>query len=309
MFVVWPDKEQRTAYLSIQGRAASRLNKSESQAATNTPSTWPIHGWIGLLLIALFWYFNWGLAGLRTHWAFFPLWLGYILTVDALVFYRTGRSWLTRNPRSFALLFPLSAPLWWIFEALNVRANYWLYTPIDSFSNLEYFLYCTLNFSVVLPAVLITAQLFWSYSWLRGLRPGWKVGRRPSTVLLFFLLGWAMLAAMLIWPQYGMAFLWMSLFFILDPVNFWMGRPSLIRRTAEGDWRLVFALWLGGLACGFFWELWNFYSSPKWLYQVPYVDFWHIFEMPLPGYLGYLPFALELYAMYGFFEGWPPNKH
>ena len=272
------------------------------------PGKWPAHGWAGIILVALFWYLNWGLTGLRSHWAFFPLWLGYILTVDAFVHYRQGRSWLSQNPGSFAWLFLLSAPLWWVFEAINVRTQYWLYTPIGSFSDLEYYLYCTLNFSIVLPAVLVTTQLFWAFSWLRKIKRGWKVGKRPATVWLFFLLGWAMLAATLIWPQYGMAFIWMSLFFIMDPVNFWLGRPSLIRRTADGDWRLVFALWLGGLTCGFFWELWNYYSSPKWLYRVPYVDFWHIFEMPLLGYLGYLPFALELYAMYAFFERWLPGE-
>ncbi len=260
----------------------------------------PRHGWAGLLLVALFWYLNWGLPGLRTHWAFFPLWLGYILTVDALVFYRQGNSWFSQAPGSFALLFLLSAPFWWIFEALNARVQYWVYVPVDSFSRLEYYLYCTLNFSVVLPAIFVTTQLFRTFPWLRLLPPGWKVGRSRATVLLFFISGWLMLAATLLWPQYGMAFLWMSLFFIMDPVNYWLGRPSLLKRTAEGDWRLVFALWLGGLTCGFFWELWNFYSSPKWFYQVPYVDFWHVFEMPLLGYLGYLPFALELYAIYAF---------
>ena len=279
--------------------------------AKSTParSTWPAHGWVGIILTALFWYLNWGLTGLRSHWAFFPLWLGYILTTDALIFYRKGNSWFTRNPKGFALLFLFSAPFWWVFEALNARTEYWLYTPIESFSNLEYYLYCTLNFSIVLPAVLSTAQLFLTFTWLRKLKPGWKLGSRPATVWLFFLAGWAMLAATLIWPQYGMAFIWMSLFFIMDPINLWLGKPSLIKRTAEGDWRLVFALWLGGLTCGFFWEMWNYYSSPKWLYQVPYVDFWHVFEMPLLGYLGYLPFALELYAMYAFFEGWLPGKH
>ena len=37
------------------------------------------------------------------------------------------------------------------------------------------------------------------------------------------------------------------------------------------------------------------------------VDFWRIFEMPVLGYLGYLPFALELFGLYhlvtGFFPG------
>ncbi|MEC7347693.1 MAG: hypothetical protein VYB60_02400, partial [SAR324 cluster bacterium] len=67
------------------------------------------------------------------------------------------------------------------------------------------------------------------------------------------------------------------------------------------------ALWAGCLICGFFWEFWNFWSYPKWIYQIPFVDFWRIFEMPVLGYLGYLPFALELFGLYhlvtGIFSG------
>jgi len=39
--------------------------------------------------------------------------------------------------------------------------------------------------------------------------------------------------------------------------------------------------------------MWNFYSLPKWKYDVPFVNRFHIFEMPLLGYAGYLPFGLE----------------
>jgi len=66
------------------------------------------------------------------------------------------------------------------------------------------------------------------------------------------------------------------------------------------DWRF-FVLPLAGIWCGFFWEMWNFYALPKWYYTVPYIGFWKVFEMPLLGYSGYLPFALELFALYQFF--------
>jgi len=60
----------------------------------------------------------------------------------------------------------------------------------------------------------------------------------------------------------------------------------------------VLVLWAGCLICGFFWEMWNFYSYPKWVYQVPFADFLHIFDMPLLGYGGHIPFSLELFALY-----------
>lgn len=267
---------------------------------------WPFFGWIGLLLVALFWWINWGWTGLRTHWAFFPLWLGFTLTVEALIVWRQGHSLLTRSPRAFFWRFVVSAPTWWLFELFNERAHYWLYTPIESFTRLEYYAYCTLNFLVVVPAIFSTAELAGTFRWLKRLGQGPIVGRRQTTIWGFFIGGWLMLAAFLHWPQYGMAFVWMSLYFLLDPANFRLGQPALLQQTARGDWRLVLALWIGGLVSGFFWEMWNYYSSPKWLYEVPFVDFWYVFEMPLLGYLGYLPFALELFALTALITRWLP---
>jgi len=39
--------------------------------------------------------------------------------------------------------------------------------------------------------------------------------------------------------------------------------------------------------------MWNFYSLARWTYSVPLVHRFQIFEMPLLGYAGYLPFGLE----------------
>ena len=85
--------------------------------------------------------------------------------------------------------------------------------------------------------------------------------------------------------------------FLLEPVCLALGRRAFTDDLARGDWRPWVSLWLGGLLCGFFWEMWNLWSFPKWIYHVPYVGFWKVFEMPVLGYLGYLPFAMELYLM------------
>jgi hypothetical protein len=63
--------------------------------------------------------------------------------------------------------------------------------------------------------------------------------------------------------------------------------------VAGGDWQRICRYGLAALICGFFWEMWNLHSLAKWIYFVPYVDRFHLFEMPLLGYAGYLPFGLE----------------
>ena len=261
-------------------------------------SRMPWHGWLGLGMVLLFWWLNWGLDGLRTHWAFLPLWLGYCLVVDALTVVRKGHSLLTRHPRRYLGLFVVSMPAWWLFELLNRRTQNWFYEGRPSFSDTEYAVLASLSFSTVMPAVFGTAEWVGSFRWMSRWRNGWRLAPSPRNLWSLFLLGWAMLGLLMIWPDYFFPLLWGSVYAILEPINAWLGKPTLLRHTARGDWRPVFALWIGCLICGFFWEMWNYYSYPKWIYRVPFVDVFPVFEMPILGYGGYLPFALELFAIY-----------
>src|SRR5258706_13333054 len=108
------------------------------------PALWPAQGWLGLLLIAVCWPLNWTLPGMRTAYLFFPLWLGYILVVDAMVLARTGTSMWTRSRRDFVLLFLASAPVWWFFELINSRTANWEYQGSAIFTQFQYYLLCSI---------------------------------------------------------------------------------------------------------------------------------------------------------------------
>jgi len=258
----------------------------------------PFHFWLGIILIALFWVLNWALPGLRTQWCFFFLWLGYCLTVDGIVFTRKGSSLLTRNPKAYAGLFIASVPGWWLFELINLRVQNWEYLGAEAFSPVQYFLLTSLSFSTVMPAVFGTAELASTFRWLKRKRNGLLITPAKCTTLIFFVAGWIMLGLLLLYPHIFFPFVWLSIYFILEPINVWLGNRSLAQYTSERDWSPVFSLWVGVLVCGFFWEMWNTYAYPKWVYHVPFVDFLHIFEMPVLGYGGYLPFSMELFALY-----------
>src|SRR5215471_17295325 len=143
---------------------------------------WPSRGWIGLVLVGVCWPLNWILPGVRTAYLFFPLWLGYILVVDALVWGRTGNSLWLRSRRDFMLLFVVSAPVWWLFELINLRTANWEYLGRDLFSPLQFNLLSTISFSVVVPAVFETAELMRSFSCMEGLASGPRV---PATRVVF----------------------------------------------------------------------------------------------------------------------------
>ncbi|MEQ8680841.1 MAG: hypothetical protein RID25_13850 [Cyclobacteriaceae bacterium] len=263
----------------------------------------PYWGWLAISLIVVFWYINWGFDGLRTHWAFFPLWLGYILLMDALTYFRKGNSLLSRSFSGFIFLFIVSAPAWWLFEAINEVTQFWQYSDRERFTDLEYAMYATLSFSTVIPAMFTTAELVGTFAAFQKEMKGPKIGGSLQERLVLLSLGMLMLACVFVFPEYSSAFIWMSIYLILDPVNHFLGNRTVIRHTATGNWTPVLVLWAASLICGFFWEFWNYYSLPKWYYTVPFVDFWYVFEMPLLGYLGYLPFALELFALYHLITG------
>jgi hypothetical protein len=265
--------------------------------ATKGPARWAPQGWLGLLLVAVCWPLDWTLSGLRTAYLFFPLWLGYVFVVDALVQRRAGASLWSRSHWDFALLFLASAPVWWIFEVINQRTGNWEYLGGHSFTRAEYYLLCTISFSTVMPAVFETAQWVRTFRWVERLGSGPHVEPGPAVPAGLLICGLAMLALLLVWPRYFYPFVWVSLVLILEPLNAWLGRPHLLQFLARGDWRPVLSLSLGALICGFFWEMWNYYSYPKWIYHTPGAQFLHVFEMPLLGYGGYIPFALELFEL------------
>jgi hypothetical protein len=256
----------------------------------------PAHAWVGLLLITICWPLNWAVKG-STAYLFFPLWLGYVLVVDALVTIRTGSSIWTRSRKDFVVLFATSSPVWWLFEIINQRTANWEYLGSNRFTTVEYYLLCTISFSTVMPAIFETAELVGTLKWIGRFADGPHIQKSGTLVAGIFLGGTAMLMLTLAWPKYCYLFVWTSLVLILDPVNRWLGRENFLEYLERGDWRPIISLSIGALICGFFWEMWNYYSWPKWVYHTPGTQFLHIFEMPLVGYGGYVPFALELFEL------------
>jgi hypothetical protein len=267
----------------------------------------PVHGCIGIFLILIFWYLNWNLEGLRTQILFFPLWLGYILTIDALVFYRKSTSLLTRSKKKFTLLFLISAPSWWLFELINWQTQNWFYDGKQFFTDVEYAILASISFSTVMPAVFGTAELVGTFKWINNFKKGKVLSPTKATLNKFLFAGSTMLALVIILPEYFYYFEWAAVYFILEPINYKLKNRTLFNYTIKGNWSPIVALAIGALICGFFWEMWNYFSYPKWIYDTPMVNFLHVFEVPVLGYIGYIPFSLELFAIYNFITGFNKN--
>lgn len=263
----------------------------------------PWWGWLGVLWTLGMWVLAWTrfdwMQPLQPH-TFTPLWFGYIVLVNALTFRRTGHCMMVHRPRYFVSLFPLSAGFWWFFEYLNRFVQNWHYVGGGVLSEWDYLVRATVPFSTVLPAVLGTAE--YVTSWPRccaGLDRFVTIELKNRVTW-----GWALLmgsAAGLfglgLWPDYLFSLVWVAPLLLLTALQLICDQPTMFSETAHGDWRTLWAAALAALICGWFWEMWNVYSLARWEYTVPFVQRFTLFEMPLLGYAGYLPFGLECLAV------------
>lgn len=283
----------------------ARATPLEQDRATRSTLLWrrfPFYGYLAIALNLISWYFAWSRIDPFYRYTFFPLWFSFILTLDALVKARRGSSLMTRAPAKFAQLFLFSTVFWWIFEAFNLPVQNWHYILDQNYSSLTYNLIATLNFTTVLPVVMEMGELLTSFEPLRPRLPASEPGERatPAVAARLILLGALCVILPFLWPHQTFFVLWLSLAFLLDPINNLLGRKSALAHLKARDWRFFLTIPLAGLCCGFFWEMWNSQALPKWYYTVPYVGFGKVFEMPILGYSGYLPFAVELFALYQF---------
>ena len=263
----------------------------------------PRYGWVGLAAIGL------GQVLILTHWRplsdywFAAVWFGAIALVDAVIYRRDGRSLIRTRRRDFLLMLPLSAAGWWMFEFANLFVHNWHYVEPYDIPTWWKQIWTAIFFSTVIPAEFEAAMLLWPRGAVQR-----RQGARPLvpsglTLGLLGLLGVGAFLLAVVEPLYAFPLIWGCLALVLDPINCRRGRPSILGYWARGDWRTPVALYLGGQFCGILWEFWNYWAFPKWEYTIPWVGFWKIFEMPLLGYIGYGPFAWEVFALYHFVRG------
>ncbi|PIN76909.1 hypothetical protein COV17_00470 [Candidatus Woesearchaeota archaeon CG10_big_fil_rev_8_21_14_0_10_36_11] len=255
-----------------------------------------LHGYIGIILIIMgeiLMFYRW--EPFSTYLFFTFLWVGFIFFVDALVYHRSGTSRFINHQKQFWLLFVISSLFWWFYELLNIFIDNWRYENVGQ----PEWLVFTVAFSTVLPAVFEASDFLSTFIWFDKIKFKLTVTNKKISGSIF--IGIFALILPFVLPKYTFSLVWISMFFLLDPINYRNKQPSIIGFLQKGKPKLLFTLMFGTLLCGILWEFWNYWAPAKWYYFVPFVGFFKIFEMPILGFLGYLPFGLSLYAMYNFF--------
>jgi hypothetical protein len=257
----------------------------------------------GALLAMASWALMWGelpdAAAPLVPFSFVPLWWGFILALDGVVYRRTGGlSLVARRPWAMLAIAATSCVSWYFFEYLNyfTRSN-WYYPNDAIFSQCGYLLWFGLAFTTVLPSIFVVYQLLTTIAPLRTrFENGPQIELSRATVRKLLGLGLGSLAALVLWPAPLFPLLWLSPLVVLAAAVSLSGAWTPFSPIRRGNWAPVVLIGLATVLNYLVGEMWNFYSTPQnpnfWKYDVPYVNVLHVYEMPLLGYFGYLPFGM-----------------
>ncbi len=230
-------------------------------------------------------------------------WTGYILCIDAAVFKLRGASFIHTRRTQFLAMLPLSIACWMIFELYNLHLQNWRYITAES-TMIQAVIACW-AFATIFPGILETSELIDTLLNDNKAAPGHATKVRRAKLYSLIAIGVIFLATPLLVPtgvaQFLFGLVWVGFVFLLDPLNHVLGVRSLFSELVQGRIDKVISLFLSGTICGFLWEFWNYWATTRWVYTLPFPPMPRIFEMPLIGFVGFLPFAVECYVMYSFF--------
>jgi hypothetical protein len=269
------------------------------------------HGWLGLGIIVAAQALLMLGQPLVARWFTPIVWTGYVLLVDAIVARRLGRSLLTTDRVDGLLVALTSIACWWLFEWYNaprfwrggdeLTGLWWQYHGLEPNPWLRRVGY-DWAFATIFPALFLTAAALRAtvFRTLR-VRP-WRPSSTTTTIMIVLgVIG--VVLPLIIVSAWLVPLVWTGFALLLEPLNARAGRPSWLADLARGDASRLAALLAAGAVCGVLWEFWNFWATARWTYTVPYLGNVKIFEMPVLGYLGFPPFALECYAMWQWVRG------
>jgi len=229
-------------------------------------------------------------------WFYVLAWYPTLVILDEVVVLLGGESLLTR-PRELVVMLWWSTVIWLLFEAINFRLQDWYYVFLPA-GRLERWVGITVSLATVVPAVLLPERVLDRLGVWRDLRLG-GFTLEPWHLRIGGWAGWGLLALVLAFPRYLYPLTWGAVWLVAEPLLYRRdpGR-SLFGDLARGSWGRIARLMAAGLFAGGLWESFNAVARGRWIYTVPFLEDWKIFEMPLVGFLGFPFFALEVWSLY-----------
>lgn len=236
-------------------------------------------------------------------WYYQFSWYSVLLAGDgllALTGKATGRKGdfflLGRKSHLASVLF-WSAVGWFFYELLNFRLQNWYYIFLPDDRAVRW-ISTAVAFATVFPAVFLSEALLGAAGFAERVR--WKPLRvTPTFVTRLRWTGALVMLMVMIWPRYFFALVWGASMLMIEPTVYRRApENSLLRDLELGKPGRLLRLLAGGALIGLLWEMLNIKARAKWIYTVPFFEELKLFEMPVPGFLGFPPFAVECFIIW-----------
>jgi hypothetical protein len=235
-------------------------------------------------------------------WFYLFAWVPTLIAADALVALtggagRRGEFLLLSRPRFLLSMAAWSGVIWLYYELINLRLLNWYYVFVPSDRAMRW-IFTFIAFGTVLPAVFLSEAV------LDGLKVARNVRCRPlriSSRLLRILqiVGVIAFLPLLIKPEWFYPLVWGAAAFVIEPIVYRKDPTrSILGDLENGRPGRLLRLLLGGMMIGLTWELLNIRARAKWIYTVPGFEDLKLFEMPVLGFFGFPPFAVECFVLW-----------
>lgn len=232
-------------------------------------------------------------------------WFGFLLISDKIAYKLSGKS-IFSNFQNFIMLAFASSFFWWFYEWINIFLKNWFYPTKHLYEQTEWGILSTAAFATVLPHLVISSNIISGVIKNNIFFVKSKISLQLAILLMF--LGLISLALVIYLPIYFFLLVWIVVLLVLDPINAMQGRRSLLVQLLKMNLKPLILLAVAALVAGFWWETIN-YFVPKWTYPIA-AWFWDLpapittkyVQMPLAGFLGYIPFIYSAFAFIEFLQ-------
>jgi hypothetical protein len=251
------------------------------------------------------------------------LWWGLTFILDGIVYYRRGGTSLFSNSAQELIAISLaSVSGWMIFEYINFYVNRnWYYPIAHSMPVAEFFCYSMLASTAVFPISFEFYSLFNTFPKFQvKYSAGWKIKVPKSVCWIIIILCMISLFFISFYPDDLFFAVWLAPLLMFINLLYVLDIWSPFNLLEKGDWSPLLLLALSWVVSGLCVECWNYFSGTHvdgilqtkntlyWRYSVPYVNDYHLFEMPILGYMGYLPYGVYAaiwWLVFAYMQGIP----
>jgi hypothetical protein len=287
------------------------FKKVEVQANVEVKKVkFPVWFWAGLIIWLLSLIFLWSKpSGVVWIYKFADIlaWWGFTFMIDGYVYVRSGgRSLVSIRHRELVGIAFASMFGWMFFEYLNFFVNdNWYYPQGHQLPPAEFLCFSILASTAVFPISFEFYSLFNTFKSFKL-----KYSKGPKIIIpqwikyTMFVLCLLIMFVISFYPNILFFTVWICplvlLALLLDNLKIW----SPFNPVKDGNWSPLLLIALSWVFAGLCVECWNYFSADHstgaiitentlyWAYSIPFVNVFHLFEMPLLGYMGYLPYGI-----------------